>query len=222
MRKWIPLLVIVLAFVASAAVYQDLPARMPTHWNVSGEVDGWSSRPWGAFMIPAMLVVMLAAFYLLPRIDPRGSNYAKFRGTYEIVIFAIMAFMLGVHFVVLANSLGQDISVDRVMPVGVGILFMVIGNLLPRMRPNWFIGVRTPWTLSSDRVWDRTHRFGGWLFVAAGTLILLSGLIAPRLAYAILIGSAVAVSVGLLAYSYIIWKREPARNNAATPSVREP
>ena len=222
MRKWIPLLVIAVAFVASAAVYQDLPARMPTHWNVSGEVDGWSSRPWGAFMIPGMLLVMLAAFYLLPRIDPRGSNYAKFRGTYEIVIFAIMAFMLGVHFIVLAASLGRDISVDRVMPVGVGILFMVIGNLLPRMRPNWFIGVRTPWTLSSDRVWDRTHRFGGWLFVAAGELILLSGLVAPQLAYAVLIGSVVAVSVGLLAYSYIIWKREPARNKAPASSVREP
>lgn len=221
MRKWIPLLVIAVAFVASAAVYQDLPARMPTHWNVSGEVDGWSSRPWGAFMIPVVLLVMLAAFHMLPRIDPRSPNYAKFRGTYEIVIVAIMVFMLGVHVVVLANSLGRDISVDRVMPVGVGILFMVIGNLLPRMRPNWFIGVRTPWTLSSDRVWDRTHRFGGWLFVAAGALILLSGLVAPQLAYAILIGSAVAVSVGLLAYSYVIWRQEPGRNKPSGSSVRE-
>lgn len=219
MRKWIPLLVIAVAFVASAAVYQDLPQRMPTHWNLSGEVDGWSSRPWGAFMIPVFLLVMLAVFHLLPKIDPRAPNYAKFRGTYEIVIIAIMVFMLGVQLVILAISLGKNVSVDRVMPIGVGILFMVIGNLLPRMRPNWFIGVRTPWTLSSDRVWDRTHRFGGWLFVAAGALILLTGLVAPQLAQPVLIGCAVGVSVILLAYSYIIWKQEPARNKPAEPSV---
>lgn len=219
MRKWIPLLVIAVAFVASAAVYQDLPQRMPTHWNVSGDVDGWSSRPWGAFIVPVFLLVMLAVFYLLPKIDPRGPNYAKFRGTYEVVIIAIMVFMLGVQLVILASALGKNVSVDRVMPIGIGILFMVIGNLLPRMRPNWFIGVRTPWTLSSDRVWDRTHRFGGRLFVAAGALILLTPLVAPRLAEPVLIGCAVGVSVILLAYSYIIWKQEPCRNKPAEPSV---
>lgn len=219
MRKWIPLLVIAAAFVASAAVYQDLPQRMPTHWNVSGDVDGWSSRPWGAFMIPVFLLVMLAVFHLLPKIDPRAPNYAKFRGSYEIVIIAVMVFMLGVQLVILASSLGNDISVDRVIPIGVGVLLMVIGNLLPRMRPNWFVGVRTPWTLSSDRVWDRTHRFGGRLFVAAGALILLTGLVAPQMAQPVLIGCVVGVSVILLAYSYIVWKQEPARNKPAEPSV---
>lgn len=219
MRKWIPLLVIAAAFVASAAVYQDLPQRMPTHWNVSGDVDGWSSRPWGAFMIPVFLLVMLAVFHLLPKIDPRAPNYAKFRGSYEIVIIAVMVFMLGVQLVILASSLGNDISVDRVIPIGVGVLLMVIGNLLPRMRPNWFVGVRTPWTLSSDRVWDRTHRFGGRLFVAAGALILLTGLFAPQMAQPVLIGCVVGVSVILLAYSYIAWKQEPARNKPAEPSV---
>lgn len=219
MRKWIPLLVVVVAFVGSAAVYQDLPQRMPTHWNVGGDVDGWSSRPWGAFMVPVVLLVMVAVFHLLPKIDPRAPNYTKFRGTYEIVILAIMVFMLGVHLVILASALGNDVSVDRVMPIGVGILFMVIGNLFPRMRPNWFMGVRTPWTLSSDRVWDRTHRFGGRLFVAAGALILLTGLVAPQLAEPVLIGCAVGASVILLAYSYIVWKQEPDRNKPAEPSV---
>jgi len=215
MRKWIPLLVIVVAFVASAAVYQDLPDRMPTHWNMSGEVDGWTSLPWGAFLIPVMLVVMLGVFHLLPKIDPRAPSYAKFRGSYEIVIVAMMIFLLGVHLVILASALGTNIAVDRVMPVAVGLLFIVIGNLLPRMRPNWFIGVRTPWTLSSDRVWERTHRFGGWLFVAAGVLILLTGLLAPSLAHPVLISCTVAVSVILLAYSYIIWKRDPESRGRA-------
>lgn len=223
MRKWIPLLVIVAAFAASAAVYQDLPDRVPTHWNMSGEVDGWTALPWGAFMLPVMLLAGLAIFHILPKIDPRAPNYAKFRGTYEILIIAIMVFMLGAHLVILATALGSNIAVGRVVPVGVGILFMVIGNLFPRMRPNWFIGVRTPWTLSSDRVWERTHRFAGRLFVAAGALILLTGVVAPALGQAVLIGCTVAVSVTVLAYSYIIWRNTPeARNKQGGASVRSP
>lgn len=220
MRKWIPLLVIVVAFAASAAVYSDLPERMPTHWNRTGEVDGWTPLPWGAFLLPVMLGVMLAIFYLLPKIDPRAPKFAKFRTTYEIVIVATMVFLLGVHLVILATALGRHVPVNRVMPIGVGILFMVIGNLFPRMRPNWVVGVRTPWTLASDRVWDRTHRFGGRVFVAAGVLVVAGSLFAPSLAYRFLIGCATAASLIAVVYSYVIWRNDPdARKNTAKRSA---
>ena len=219
MRKWIPLVLVVLAFAASAAVYDRLPDPMPTHWNLSGEVDGWTSLPWGAFMLPLMLVAGLAIFHVLPLIDPRKANYAKFKGTYEVLIITIMTFMVGVHLLVLANALGNNVSVERAIPIGVGVLLMVIGNLLPRTRPNWFVGIRTPWTLSSDRVWERTHRFGGHMFVAAGLVTVLVGIFAPALAIPVLIGCSVAVSVGVLAGSYVIWKQDPDRNKPAAPSV---
>ena len=219
MRKWIPVVLIVLAFAASAAVYGRLPDPMPTHWNFSGEVDGWTSLPWGAFALPLMLVGMWIIFQVLPAIDPRKANYAKFKGTYEVLIITITTFMLGVHLLVLANALGSDISLDRLVPIGVGVLLMVIGNLLPRTRPNWFVGIRTPWTLSSDRVWDRTHRFGGHLLVGAGALVVLVGIFAPALAMPVLIGSSVAVTVGVLAGSYLIWKQDPDRNKPGSPSV---
>src|SRR5687768_9835635 len=121
MRKWIPLLIIAVAFIASAAVYQDLPERMATHWNLSGEVDGWTSLPWCAFMLPLMLLAGLAIFHILPLIDPRRANYAKFKGTYEILIITIMSFMLAVHLLILANALGKNVSMDRAVPVGVAI-----------------------------------------------------------------------------------------------------
>lgn len=221
MRKWIPLLIIAVAFLASAAVYQDLPERVATHWNLSGEVDGWTSLPWGAFMLPLMLLAGLAMFHLLPRIDPRRANYSKFRDTYEILIITIMTFMLGVHLLVLANALGRNVSIERLIPIGVAVLFMVIGNLLPRTRPNWFIGIRTPWTLSSDRVWERTHRLGGHLFVAAGVVTLLTALVAPTVAIRVLISGAVIISVGLLAYSYFTWRQDPESRKAAVESMRE-
>jgi uncharacterized membrane protein len=219
MRKWIPVLLIVIAFAASAAVYDSLPDPMPTHWDMSGEVDGWTSLPWGAFLLPAMLVAMLAIFHVLPRIDPRKANYAKFQGSYEILIITIMTFMVAVHLLVLANARGSNISMERLIPIGVGVLFMVIGNLLPRTRPNWCVGIRTPWTLSSDRVWERTHRFGGHLFVATGLILLLTAAFAPAFTMQVLIGCSVALSLGVLAGSYLIWRRDPDRNKPASPSV---
>jgi uncharacterized membrane protein len=219
MRKWIPVVLIIVAFAASAGVYDRLPDPMPTHWNLAGEVDGWTSLPWGAFVLPLMLAGMWAIFQVLPLIDPRKANYAKFKGTYEILILTITTFMLGVHLVVLAKALGSDISIDRLVPIGVGLLLIVIGNLMPRTRPNWFVGIRTPWTLSSDRVWEKTHRFGGQLLVAAGALTVLVGIFAPELAMAVLIGSSVAVSVGVLAGSYLIWKQDPDRNKPPASGV---
>jgi len=123
---------------------------------------------------------------------------------------------------VLAKALGSDISIDRLVPIGVGMLLIVIGNIMPRTRPNWFVGIRTPWTLSSDRVWERTHRFGGQLLVAAGALTVLVGIFAPELAMPVLIGCSVAVSVGVLAGSYLIWRQDPDRNKPGATGVRRP
>ncbi|MEO7648245.1 MAG: DUF1648 domain-containing protein, partial [Gemmatimonadaceae bacterium] len=214
------LLVIVVAFLASAAVYSDLPDRVPTHWNMSGEVDGWMSRERGAFVIPIMLAALLGLFRLLPRIDPRRSNYAKFKSTYETLVLSFMLFLLGVHLMMLAAALGKDISITRVMPIGVGVLFIVLGNLFPRMRPNWFIGVRTPWTLSSDKSWSRTHRLSGHLFVLSGLLTILAALFTPSLASRVLFGSLAVASASMIAYSYVIWKRDLDSKNAAWPGAR--
>lgn len=217
MRKWLPLVIIAVAFVASAAVYSDLPARVPSHWNVAGEIDGWMDKEWGAFAMPLTLVGLLAMLYVLPRIDPRGANYSKFRGTFEIVMITTMAFLLGVHLIMLAIALGKDVSMTRVIPLGMGLLLMILGNLMPRTRSNWFMGLRTPWTLSSDRVWERTHRVGGRLMVAAGALVLLTGIFAPLRSELVLIASAVVVPVVVVAYSYVVWRNDPdARKNTAS------
>src|SRR5688500_11881643 len=127
--------------------------------------------------------------------------------------------MCEVHQLELANALGNNFSLDLMIPIGVGAHLMIIGNLLPRTRPNWFVGIRTPWTLSSDRVWERTHRFGGHLFVAAGAVTVLVGIFAPALAIRVLIGCSLAVSVGVLVGSYLIWKQDPDRNKPGSPSV---
>lgn len=208
MRKWIPLLIVAAAFVASAVAYPRLPETMQTHWDLSGRPDGWSSRTWGAWMLPVFLLGMWALVQILPRIDPRGSNYAKFGGTFEVIIGSIMLFTLVLHIVVLGTSLGYSMQMQRVIPIGVGALLIIIGNLLPRTRSNWFLGIRTPWTLSSDRVWEKTHRLGGRLFVAGGILIIIAGFLWAPWAHTVLFSVMILWAASMLIYSYLEWKRE--------------
>lgn len=208
MRKWIPLLIVVAAFVATAVVYPKLPASIPTHWNLSGQPDKWSGRFWGAWLMPVFILGAWALFRILPAIDPRGGNYVKFGGAFEGIVTAVMLFMLALHIVVLRAALGHPSDMRRVVPIGIGLLFLVIGNLLPRARPNWFVGIRTPWTLSSDRVWEKTHRLGGRVFVVAGILMVLAGILAVRWAHVVAF-TVLLVSVAvILVYSYLEWKRE--------------
>jgi uncharacterized membrane protein len=208
MRKWIPLLIVAAAFGASAIVYPMLPATIPTHWNLAGQPDKWSSRVWGAWMLPVFILGAWALTRVLPAIDPRGANYAKFGGAFEGIVISVMLFMLALHIVVLRASLGYPVDMRRVVPIGIGLVFLAIGNLLPRARPNWFVGIRTPWTLSSDRVWEKTHRFGGRVFVAAGILITLAGLFAVQWAHAVAFTVILITVTTVLVYSYLEWKRE--------------
>jgi uncharacterized membrane protein len=216
MRKWMPLLIIATALVASAVAYPSLPERIPTHWNFAGEVDGWSPRAWGAWMMPVVIAFVWALMRWLPAIDPRRSNYDKFSGAFEEIMLSVMAFMLVLHGITLAAALGYPLPMERVVPVGVGLLFIVIGNLLPRARSNWFVGIRTPWTLSSDRVWEKTHRVGGKLFVLGGILIALSSFVDAswsRWAPMVVIGIS---SLGAVVYSYLEWRKEKTATAAPT------
>ena len=200
MRKWIPLLIVAVAIIASVAVYPNLPQTVPTH--------GWGSRVWGAWVLPIVMLLLWALMRVLPAIDPRGANYAKFGGAFEAIVISILLYMLGLHLIILRASLGYPVAMQRVLPIGVGILLVLIGNLLPRARPNWFIGIRTPWTLSSDRVWEKTHRVGGRAFVAGGLAILFAGLVIPQWAHYVLVAVVVVCSLGAVLYSYIAWRRE--------------
>ena len=215
MRKWIPLLIIAAAVIASAVVYPRLPEGVPTHWNgMSGQPNGWSGRLMGAWMLPILLVAIWAFMRVLPAIDPRGSNYAKFGGAFEGIIVSIMLFLLALHIIILRAALGYPVAMQRVVPIGVGALLVVIGNLLPRARPNWFVGIRTPWTLSSDRVWEKTHRFGGHVFVAGGLLIVLGALVMPQWAHVVLLTAILLCTATVLIYSYVEWKREQSPASA--------
>jgi uncharacterized membrane protein len=164
--------------------------------------------------MPLMMAVILVILRALPHIDPRKANYEKFSGVYEIIVSLSMTFMLGMHLMLLAIATGTDMPVARIIPAAVGAFFIVIGVLLPRAHPNWFIGIRTPWTLSSDVAWEKTHRFGGLLFVASGVVTILAALAAPGVATWVLIATAATATISVFAYSFVVWKREKESSSA--------
>jgi uncharacterized membrane protein len=210
-RKWIPLVLIVIAVFVSIFAYPHLPDRVPTHWNASGEVNGWSSRLWGAWMLPLIMALIWLILRAVPHIDPRKANYAKFQGMYDWLVILVIAFMLAIHVVIILAATGSPIEMHKVMMPSVGIFIAALGFLLPRVHPNWFVGIRTPWTLTSDISWERTHKIAGPLFIALGVLIVASTAIAPTTAIWILVVAAVGITIFLFAYSYQVWKEDPLK-----------
>ena len=161
-RRWYPALAVAAAVALSVIAYRRLPEQVPLHWGLGGEVDRWGDRWEGAVVLPIVMLVLWGAMRFLPRIDPRGENYAKMQSTYDLLVNAVLTLLLVLHALILGVALGYELPMERIVPALVGVLFVVIGNVLPRARPNWWFGIRTPWTLSNDRVWTRTHRLGGY------------------------------------------------------------
>ena len=200
--------VAVLAIAFSVWAYPRLPEVVTTHWNFKGEPNGTSSRLVAAGLLPLFLAVLPLIFRALPKIDPKGENYAKFTDAYWLIANSVILFLAGVHVVVLLNAMGTPVDINLVIGLGVGLLLMVMGNYLGKVQPNWFMGVRTPWTLASEFVWRKTNRTAGWLFVLAGLIVAVSAFI-PSLPTVIVMGVVIALAALIpVVQSYVLWKRE--------------
>lgn len=211
MRKWLAPTLIVLTIVATAIVYPRLPERVPVHWGLHGQIDRYGSRLQGVTVMPVLMIACWLLLRFLPRIDPRRMNYEKFADTYDLFVNSLMALFLVMQGVMLATALGVPVSMNRVAPALIGVLLIILGNALPRARPNWWFGIRTPWTLSSDRVWMKTHRLGGYLMVLAGLFMLLAAAIQSPWTLVVAFATILAAGFGSLVYSYFAWRQETSR-----------
>jgi len=148
---------------------------------------------------------------VLPRVDPRRENYAKFLSSYWLIANAVILFLLLAHTLIIASGLGYGVRIDLLMPLGIGLLFVFLVNYLTRVEPNWFIGIRTPWTLSSDTVWRRTHRTGGWLMVIGGLVLAIGAFVARSAFLVLFVATIILVAVIPVVQSYVLWKREQGK-----------
>jgi uncharacterized membrane protein len=204
----LPAALIVGAVLFSLAVYPRLPDQVPIHWGLSGEPDRFGSRVEAAFLMPALMIAVLAIMNWFPSRDPRAANIAKFRAAYDTVVTGTIALMTVIHVLALGSALGWHVNMPKVVLVSLGVLFILLGNLLPLVRSNFIIGIRTPWTLSSETVWTRTHRVGGYAMVAAGVITIVAGLVAQPVGFVVALASLVISALVPVIYSYILWSRE--------------
>jgi uncharacterized membrane protein len=192
------------------AMMNRLPVRVASHWDLHGAVNGYSSRLALVLLVPLMSVVMAVVLAYVPQLDPKRRNFPLHAGAYWVVTNVILGFLALVHVVLIGINLGWQINLEAVLGLGLGILFIVLGNVLTRVRPNWIFGVRTPWTLSSDLSWRETHRIAGYGFVAAGLVVLITAFAAPKAVFVVMMVGVGSTAVVAVTWSYFAWKRDPA------------
>jgi uncharacterized membrane protein len=220
LKSELPQVLVVLAlFAASAVACPRVPERLPVHWNLAGEVDRWGGRFEGLLLLPLIAAGVYLLLLLVPRIDPGRENYASFRRPWLVIRWVMLAILAGTHGLMIASALRGDdaasasasVAMMRWIPALVGASFVVIGNLLGKIRPNWFVGIRTPWTLSSKRSWARTHRVGGWVFIALGLLIVVGAFVRHPWLWGGIAAVGLVAVVGLVVYSWRVWRDDPDR-----------
>jgi len=199
--------------IISAAVFTNLPAKVPIHWNIHGQVDGYGSPGMAAFLLPVMMVALALLFAALPWLSPKQFEIDSFRETYWFLTFVIMSVMAYIHGVTLWSALGHKIDVPRAILAGLLLMFGLMGNVLGKVRRNFWVGVRTPWTLANDRVWNDTHRLAARLFVAVGLLgVPLLFLPVPlELLFVIVISGIMAAAIIPAGYSAVHYKKLQAQ-----------
>ncbi|WP_316568786.1 SdpI family protein [Neobacillus sp. YIM B06451] len=169
-RYWLGIIILLATVLGTWIAYPYLPDRIPTHWNFEGVPDQFGPKSFGVFILPGTMVFLYLLMMFLPRIDPKKVNFQKFN--YIGITNGILFFFFLFQAMVITSSLGL-VNSKNTIPVLVGLLFIFIGNLSPKFKPNYFLGIRTPWTLANEDVWKKTHRFGGKVLVIAGILMLL-------------------------------------------------
>ena len=199
------LIFIAITIAVAAYLYPTLPEQIPTHWNIEGEVDDYTPKPWGVLIMPLMAIFVFVILKLIPVISPKGFRTDQFRGVMNIFTVTLVGFMSAVALLVLLSASGRNVHMNEMIFAGVGLLFIVLGNYLGKVRKNFFIGIRTPWTLASDEVWSRTHRLGGWVFVLIGFFMFLNAFI--QFPEEWLIGSIVVVALVPVVYSYVLYRK---------------
>jgi uncharacterized membrane protein len=205
--------ILVLTFAVALLAYPSMPDPMASHWGLSGEADGFLPKIWGLFLIPLLSAGLALVLLLIPRIDPLRENIRKFRDTYDHFIIVFLLFLLYLSILMMAWNLGIRFNMAQVLSPAFGILFYACGILVGRAKRNWFIGIRTPWTLSSEKVWDRTHAIGGRLFKIAGILALFGALL-PGIVWILLLGPVFLISIYLVVYSYREYRKEEVASSS--------
>ncbi|MED3883900.1 SdpI family protein [Priestia aryabhattai] len=209
MKKHVfPLSITLFTLITWLVALPHLPATMPIHWGANGEADGFATKINAMILTVGIMVLIYFIIAFVPRIDPRKENYKYFSKTYNILLNAVLLLFFFVNMSTILQGLGYNVPMSYIAPIMAGLVFIIIGNYLQRVRSNYFMGIRTPWTLSNENVWKKTHRLSGKIFFIGGLLILISAFLPDGYKSVILWGSIVLCVAVPYLYSYVAYKKE--------------
>ncbi len=203
----IVLAIILISFIIGVYFYPQMSERMASHWDSKGEVDGDMPKFWGLFLMPIISVGLLLLFILIPKIDPLKKNIEKFRKYFDWFIVIIFIFLFYIYLLTILWNLNYRFNMTIMIIPPLGILFYYVGILTENAKRNWFIGIRTPWTLSNDIVWEKTHKLGGKLFKISA-LIAFIGILFQKYAILFVIVPVISVAIYTIVYSYFEYKKQ--------------
>lgn len=214
-NEWLQLLILAAPFCAAALLWDKLPDRLPIHWNIRGDIDGYAGKTFGALFLPAINVALVILIGFLPRLDPKCQNYdvetkASIAGVFKVCRLAFSLFLSVLTVAILLFALKFQFDLTRFLVGALGLLFAVMGNSMGKLRPNWFAGFRTPWSLESRAVWIKTHRLGGRLMVGSGICLFAESLfLTTRLCFlAGVLPMIILVAIVPAAFSYFSFQAE--------------
>ena len=195
-------IVTLLPIVAGLILWNQLPEQIPTHWNASGEIDGWSSKPFAVFGLPLIMVAAQWLCMLGTSADPKKENHpAK---VLHLVLWIIPVLSVVLNTMTYMAALGKEVRIEVIMPILIGLILAIVGNYMPKCKQNYTIGIKIPWTLNSEENWNRTHRFAGWLWTFCGIALMLTGIIGG---FWIFLFVVLLMVFAPILYSYLLFRK---------------
>jgi uncharacterized membrane protein len=204
----LPILTIIASIVFSLYFYSHFPERIITHWGYNGQPNGYGGKFFGSFGILFIIIGMYLLFLVLPMLDPHNDRYKEFEKPFHFFKGAIMLVILAIFIFSGLYNLGYHININIIVPLLVGILMILLGNYMGKIKRNWFMGIRTPWTLSSENVWNKTHRAGGVAFIIFGIILMLVPLLPKIVGIALFVVGILLIVLGTFVYSYLLYRKE--------------
>ena len=205
-KNWVLLMItsiiIILPILAGVILWDQLPDRVPTHWNMAGEIDGWSSKPFAVFGMPLIMLAVQWLAVFATSADPKRQNHQG--KILHLVFWIIPVLCLVLSSLTYSVAMGKVVKIEVIVPVLIGLVLVAIGNYLPKCKQNYTIGIKIPWTLNSEANWNKTHRLAGWIWVICGIAIVLGGFF--ELFWIIVAALPIMVLVPLV-YSYILHRK---------------
>jgi len=211
-KEIFPIMILLIVLVVGWFFYPQLPEKVPSHWDLSGEINGWSSRISIALLMPLMYLGIYLILSFVVLLDPFKKNIEKFYDIYFGIKLAIVIFLSGLHSLIIASALTTSrLPIDKLVIFGTGALLVFLGSIMTRLKRNFFIGIRFPWTLASDIVWEKTHKAGKFVFISTGVAVALSGFWGGQASFILMMVLIFGGIIGLAVYSYLEYKKLPLK-----------